>query len=162
MEDSILLSTKKLLGIGPDYDAFDLDIIMYINSAFSVLQSAGATPPSGIVITGPDEKWSDYLTDPAATNMMTNYVFIKTRLVFDPPATSFVIDSQNKIAEEILWRLNCLELVFDPTAYDSILHPDQETEYVWLLNEGEDFPSTALVGDLGYEQTTADIWRKIA
>lgn len=160
MEDSILKSIKKPLGLGPDYTPFDEDVILHINSAFSMLMSAGCTPPQGIMITGDEEKWSDYLTDPEQTNMIKSYVFVKVKMLFDPPKTSFVIDAQNKIAEEIIVRLHMLELVFNPTAYDAILYPD--VKWMWNLTGGQDFPYSSQVGDLGYDENTGDVWRRVA
>lgn len=106
MSDSILESTKKILGIGPDYDIYDLDVITHINSAFVTLHQLGIGPEEGFMIVDDTSVWSDFLgTDPRLNSVKT-YVYLKVRLVFDPPGTSFLLEAQRKQIEEIEWRLN--------------------------------------------------------
>ena len=158
MEESIFLTIKKLLGLAPDYDAFDLDILVHINSAFSILASAGATPPGGWGITGPDEKWSDFLVDKNQTSMVKTYITLFVKSVFDPSNLSFVITSNKEVMNEILWRLNTLELVFNPSAYDYVADFDRRT--VWMFTtDNAPFPPSAKEGDLGYNPATGNLWR---
>lgn len=103
MEDRILTSTKKVLGIPEDYTAFDLDIITHINAAFSVLSQLGV---GGFVIEDDTAVWSDYLTDNTKLNMVKTYIYLKTRLVFDPPATSFLLEALNKQIAEYETRIS--------------------------------------------------------
>ena len=105
MSDSILNTIKKMLGIDPDYNAFDTDIIVSINSVFLSLRQLGVGPKEGFVITGPDETWLGFLGDRTDLQAVQAYIYIKTRLLFDPPSTSFVIDSLKNQAEEIGYRL---------------------------------------------------------
>jgi hypothetical protein len=103
---SILQTVKKMIGIQPDYEIFDADLIVDINAAFMTLQQLGVGPKEGFMISGEDEEWTDF--DPSGTllNAVTQYVFLKTKLVFDPPATSFVLESYNKLIQELEWRMN--------------------------------------------------------
>lgn len=117
MTDSILDSIKKLLGVDPDYTAFDTDIIIHINSALSVLNQIGAGPTDGVWITGRSETWEALLSDKKQAEMVKSYVYLRTRLLFDPPQTSFAIDSMKKQADEFEWRLNVMELYFNPNAW---------------------------------------------
>jgi len=104
--DSILTSIKKLLGIEEDYEYFDTDIIFGINSALSVLTQVGVGPSKGFAIQDKTAKWTDFLSPiDARLELAKSYVHLKTKLIFDPPATSFLIESSNKIAEEFLWRI---------------------------------------------------------
>lgn len=106
METSILTSTKKILGIAESYTAFDLDIITHINSAFSVLSQLGVGPSEGFMIEDEAPVWNDF---PVPTNqlmLVRTYVFLKTRLLFDPPTTSFLIDAMKNQINEYEWRLN--------------------------------------------------------
>ncbi len=105
MEDSILKSTKKTLGVDPDYTVFDQDIIMHINSAFATLNQLGLGPEMGFMITDNTAKWSDFLIDPKSNSVQT-YVYLKVRLLFDPPTTSYVIAAFEKQITELEWRLN--------------------------------------------------------
>lgn len=104
--DSVLQSTKKVLGIAEDYDVFDVDILMHINSVFSTLTQLGIGPDSGFSIEGPDETWSSFLDDDLRLNSVKTYVYLRVRLLFDPPGTSYLINSLSKQAEELEWRLN--------------------------------------------------------
>lgn len=104
--DSILISVKKVLGIAPEYNEFDPDIIMHINTAFSVLTQLGVGPKSGFSITGEETVWSDYLSDDPKLEMVKTYVGVKVRLIFDPPSSSAVIESLNRQISELEWRIN--------------------------------------------------------
>lgn len=106
MSDSILTSTKKLLGLAEDYDAFDLDVITYINSAFSTLQQLGIGPEEGFMITDATPTWEDFLGADLRLNSAKQYVVLKVRLVFDPPDSGFAIAAMEKQIEELGWRLN--------------------------------------------------------
>lgn len=105
MEDSILTSIKKLLGIAVDYTHFDDDIIIHINSAFSTLAQLGIGPKNGFSISDSTSTWSQFIDDPLV-NSAKSYVYLSVKLVFDPPTSSAVIDAYNKRLEEIAWRLS--------------------------------------------------------
>lgn len=106
MEESILKSIKKSLGLAEDYDVFDVDIVMAINSAFMVLFQIGVGPKTGFAITGDSQTWSDFLGVENQLEAVKTYVYLKTRIIFDPPQSSFVLESLNKMAAEYEWRLN--------------------------------------------------------
>jgi hypothetical protein len=106
MEQSILTSTKKILGIADDYTVFDLDIITHINSAFSTLTQLGVGPPSGFMIEDATVEWSDFIGDDLQYNSVKSYVFLRVRQLFDPPATSYLIAAYEKQLAELEWRLN--------------------------------------------------------
>lgn len=108
MEQSILTSTKKILGIAEDYTVFDLDIITHINSAFSTLTQLGVGPATGFQIDDASEVWADFIEDDTdfQWNSVKSYVFLRVRQLFDPPATSYLISAQQKQIEELEWRLN--------------------------------------------------------
>lgn len=105
MEQSILTSTKKILGIESDYTAFDLDIITHINSAFSTLSQLGLGPVGGFAIEDESAEWADFYSEDE-TNSIKTYVYLKVRLLFDPPQTSYLIAALEKQIEEYEWRLN--------------------------------------------------------
>lgn len=105
--ESILVSIKKLLGLAADYDAFDADIIMHINSVLMVLTQLGVGPEGGFAIHGADEQWSDFLPATPMLEAVKSYVYMKVRLMFDPPASSSVLESFNRQIAELEWRLNC-------------------------------------------------------
>lgn len=105
-EDSILDSTKKALGLAGDYDVFDPEIIMHINSVFSILQQLGIGPNEGFMIEGAEATWDTFLRGDKRLNSVKTYVFLKVRLLFDPPATSFLIAAYEKQITELEVRLN--------------------------------------------------------
>ncbi len=107
MEPSILIGTKKILGLDKEYDAFDHDIITHINSAFGTLHQLGIGPDAGFMIEDVEAKWEDFIeADNITLNQVKNYIFLKVRIVFDPPQTSYLIEAMNKQIEEMEWRLN--------------------------------------------------------
>lgn len=103
--ESILISIKKLLGIDNGYTHFDADLIMHINSVFSILTQMGVGPPDGFSITGKDEKWADFLKDVNKFSLVKSYMHLKVKLLFDPPLSSAVIESINRQISEFEWRL---------------------------------------------------------
>ena len=106
MDESILVSIKKLLGISEDYDYFDQDIIMHINAAFMVLTQLGIGPSEGFLITDDTDTWNDFIDDSTNLGSIQSYVYMKVKLMFDPPQNSFTVDSMQKLVNELEWRLN--------------------------------------------------------
>lgn len=109
MEQSILKCTKKILGVGVDDDSFDLDIITHINSAFSTLHQLGVGPQAGFFIEDDTSEWEDFLPDSddaVKLNRVKTIVYLRVRLVFDPPSVSYVLDALQRQVEECEWRLN--------------------------------------------------------
>ena len=105
--ESILTSIKKLLGITEDYKHFDEDIIVCINSAFSVLNQLGVGPAEGFRIEDDSAVWSDFIADDVKNfESVKSYVHLKVRLMFDPPSSSTVMESMNRMINEFEWRLN--------------------------------------------------------
>ena len=104
--ESILTSIKKLLGPEEDYTHFDPDIIMHINMAIMSLTQLGVGPSAGFVITGVSELWSDLLGDRKDIESAKAYVYLKVRLIFDPPTSGFLIDAIERQLRELEWRLN--------------------------------------------------------
>lgn len=104
--ESILTSIKKLLGIEADYKHFDADLIMHINSVFSILTQLGVGPANGFSITGADKVWSDFIgEDPNLFSLVKSYMHLKVKLLFDPPISSAAIESTNQQIKEFEFRL---------------------------------------------------------
>lgn len=107
MNDSILVSVKKMLGIAEDYEHFDLDIMIHINSAFMVLTQLGIGPADGFSITSKDQVWSDFIPDgDLRYESVKTYVYMKTKIIFDPPTSSMVMEALKQSISEYEWRLN--------------------------------------------------------
>lgn len=106
METSILICTKKILGLAPEYTAFDLDIITHINTAFAMLAQLGIGPTQGFAITDDTAQWEDVIIDDIQLEAIKTFVYLRVRLLFDPPTTSYLIAAFEKQLDELAWRLN--------------------------------------------------------
>lgn len=104
--DSILTSIKKLLGIEEEYEHFDPDIIMHINSVFMILTQLGVGPSEGFTIEDDTSIWTDFVPDTTKIESVKTYIYLKVKLLFDPPLSSAVIESMNRTISELEWRLN--------------------------------------------------------
>lgn len=103
LEESILDSLKRPLGLEPDYNEFDFDLVLLINGNLMTLAQNGVGE-TGFRITGPDETWTDFLGDFKDVESAKTYVYLKTKIAFDPPSSTSVIDAYSKEADECLWR----------------------------------------------------------
>lgn len=106
MTNSILQSTKKVLGLDEEYTVFDTDVIMHINTTFSKLLQLGVGPQDGFEIESEAESWDQFTDDDKMLNMVKSYVYLSVRLLFDPPTTSYLIAAYQKQMEEMEYRLN--------------------------------------------------------
>ena len=104
--DSILTSVKKLLGIAEEYEHFDQDIIIHINSVLMILTQIGVGPSNGFSIIGKESTWTDFVTDIKQIEAVRTYVYLKVRLIFDPPSSSAVMEAINRTVSELEWRLS--------------------------------------------------------
>lgn len=105
-DESILASVKKLLNIEEDDMSFDTDIGILINNEFMTLHQLGIGPDEGFAIEDASTKWFDFSTDKTLINTVKTFVFMKVRMIFDPPASSVVAESYNSRIRELEWRLN--------------------------------------------------------
>ncbi len=105
MEECILTSIKKLLGIADEDTSFDEDIKIHINTVFSILNQIGVGPSSGFRITD-DETWNSFMNDALVFESVKTYVYLRVKLIFDPPLTASVMDSINNTLKELEFRLN--------------------------------------------------------
>lgn len=106
MSTSILESTKKALGVSEDYHVFDSDILMHINTTFSTLTQLGLGPAEGFSIEDVDATWDTLLRGDARLNNVKTYVYLKVRLLFDPPTTSYLLQAIQDQIKELEWRIN--------------------------------------------------------
>lgn len=104
--DSILTSIKKLMGLTEEYDAFDQDILILINSVLFELEQIGVKAKDGFTLSDKTAVWSDYSDDNRLLNALKPYIYMKTKLAFDPPTSSGALDSMNRIIDRFEWRIN--------------------------------------------------------
>lgn len=105
MNESILTSIKKLLGIPSDYTHFDEDIVIYINSALNVLTEMGVGNPDGFLIVGASQVWNDFIPNYNKLAMIKEFVYLKVRLIFDPPQNSILTEVINQRLDELTYRI---------------------------------------------------------
>lgn len=106
MSDSILVSTKKALDIPENYGVFDQNIIMHINGVFSTLTQLGLGPDDGFAISDETSTWSNFLAGNAKFNFVKTYMYLRVRMLFDPPGTSFLGDSIKEQIKELEYRIS--------------------------------------------------------
>jgi hypothetical protein len=103
---SILNSIKKGIGLPETDTSFDVDVLMHINSVLSILAQVGVGPANGIMIEDSTATWESLLGSDPRLNMAKTYMYLQVRLLFDPPATSFLLDAIQKRITELEVRLN--------------------------------------------------------
>lgn len=114
MPNSILNDTKKALGLDPEYTPFDAEIIMHINSVLANLNQLGVGPETGLSIVGVNDGWDELISDEKRLNNVKSYMYLKVRMLFDPPSVGYVLTSMEKMIEEAEWRIM--------VAQDDIIH----------------------------------------
>lgn len=118
LDSSILYTIKKMIGPSYDEDSFDTDIIIHINSCFTTLRQLGVGPKDGYRIDGSDNIWSEFVTDTQMLDSVKTYIYLKVKMVFDPPLNASLIESFNTQIKELEWRLN-VSVESDPKGGDS-------------------------------------------
>ena len=116
MQDSILMTIRKLVCGDPYADHFDTDLLVHINACFSILNQLGVGPESGFVVTDETQSWSSYVADNRTLNMVKTYVTLKVKKIFDPPLTSSVLEAMDKEISQLEWRLNVAVDPVKPTS----------------------------------------------
>lgn len=116
MQDSILMTIRKLVCGNPYADHFDTDLLVHINACFSILNQLGVGPENGFVVTDETQSWSSYIADNYILNMVKTYVTLKVKKIFDPPLTSSVLEAMDKEISQLEWRLNVAVDPIKPTS----------------------------------------------
>lgn len=116
MQDSILMTIRKLVCGNPYADHFDTDLLVHINACFSILNQLGVGPENGFVVTDETQSWSSYSDNERILNMVKTYVTLKVKKIFDPPLTSSVLEAMDKEIKELEWRLNVAVDPVKPTS----------------------------------------------
>lgn len=109
--ENVLETIKKLIGFGPEYGAFDVDLIININAALDTLKQLGVKVKRHLAVEG-NEIWEEIFEDPESIDMMKNYIYLKCRLVFDPPMNASILESIKETIKEYEYRLN-LEIEYN-------------------------------------------------
>lgn len=107
--ESILTSIKKMLGVTESAREFDDELIMHINSVFTVLTQLGVGPSEGFYIEDETAEWTDFIPDLTKIHAVKTYMHLKVKLVFDPTSVgSSTLASYERQIQELEWRLNII------------------------------------------------------
>lgn len=106
LNESILNSIKKMLGPTEEYTHFNPDIIMHINSVFMILNQMGVGPDKAYSISDDEDTWSDFMPEDELLHSVKSYIYLKVKMLFDPPSSSSIMQSMNEQIKELEWRLN--------------------------------------------------------
>lgn len=102
--DSILTSIKAMLGPTEEYEHFDPQLIMFINSTLAVVTQLGLGPKEGFVIKDKTAKWTDLAPEGPALELAKTYIYAKVKLKFDPPTTGSHVEALKETIREYEWR----------------------------------------------------------
>lgn len=126
-KDSILNDIKKMLGIDKDFRAFDTDLVIHINSVFLILNQLGVGDNKIFTIQGDEETWSDFFNGSEENPALTkSYMYLKVRLLFDPPSTGVLHEAMERQIQEFEWRLN---VQVDPPLEKEVESDGSDEEY---------------------------------
>ena len=103
--ESILGSIKQMLGISQDETNFDSELMLHINGALMIINQLGVGPSAGFIVLGKTQTWSEFLADRKDLELVKTAVYLRVRLMFDPPQNSFLVSSTQKQIEEFDWRI---------------------------------------------------------
>lgn len=106
MHESVLATVKKGLGVPEWDDGFDSELLVHINTALMILAQLGVGPSGGVYISGPEDLWTSVIEGSFEFEMVKSYVILRVKLLFDPPSSSFVLESIKNQLAEFEWRLN--------------------------------------------------------
>lgn len=119
---SILTTTKKVLGLEEAYTAFDLDVTTHINAAFATLNHLGVGPEDGFFIEDDTEQWEDIGLPNRQLHLVKSFIYLKVRMLFDPPGTSYLINAMDDQIKEMTWRLNMMrEEALPPVIVEEVI-----------------------------------------
>lgn len=164
--ESILGTIKKMLNVHPDEKHFDQDIIVGINSAFMVLNDLGVGPDNTFYITDDTAVWNDFTRGGNEMNSIQTVIYLRTRLIFDPPANGFVAEAMERQIDELEWRLRIRSEFMDgvngpnpePEVHDKTFIFTQSTpSREWVIEHDlNKYPSVTVV-DHANNEVKADI-----
>lgn len=124
--DSILNTIKKLIGTDIDYGVFDIDLVVAINSAFMILNQLGIGPDKPYNITGPDETWKDFFGDEEVFALAKSYIYLRTKLLFDPPTSGVLHEAVERQISEFEWRMH-IQADYNDAVKDEPIPDNPET-----------------------------------
>ena len=105
MSDSVLSSTKQMLGISPEDTSFDVNVIMSINTTLTILMDLGLTEVEDQIVTSDTMTWDELLGGRTDIEYVKTYIYQKVKMIFDPPTSTAAIDAMQRSISELEWRI---------------------------------------------------------
>ena len=105
MSDSVLSSTKQMLGISPEDTSFDVNVIMSINTTLTILMDLGLTEVEDQIVTSNKMTWDELLGGRTDIEYVKTYIYQKVKMIFDPPTSTAAIDAMQRSISELEWRI---------------------------------------------------------
>ena len=159
LENSILRTIKKMLGLDLDYEAFNTDVITHINTALMTLQQLGVGPENGMFITGLSESWSDFFPSDAMLEAAKSYIYYQCRMVFDPPQSAHAMDSLQKQSDMLEWRLREQARFYEAKHGKYVWrHPDPIPDTVETSVSDENGKQTKISGEVTFVGTIGNTY----
>lgn len=134
MDDSILDTIKKLVGIDKDYDVFDTDIIVAINSSFMILNQLGVGPTKPFSIKDSSATWKDFFGDEEIFELAKSYIYLRTKLLFDPPSSGVLHEAVERQISEFEWRMHIQADYNDAQEEEPSAPPEEMNDHSKLIN----------------------------
>lgn len=125
--NSILGTIKKLIGVDKDYGVFDLDLIIAINSSFMILNQLGVGPEKAFVIKDASATWKDFFGDDEIFELAKSYIYLRARLLFDPPSSGVLHEAVERQISEFEWRMH-VQADFNDSKEEEVLSDGSESE----------------------------------
>lgn len=113
---SILEDIKKALSLPAENKEFDREIILFINSAFATLGQLGIGPEGGFVIFDNSSQWEDFDSNLNLIDLRS-YIYLKVRMIFDPPSIGILSSSFESQIRELEWRLSVKREYYNNTLF---------------------------------------------
>ena len=127
--DSILVTVRESLGLQADDDnSFSDELIMLINSSLADFAQLGVGPSTGFSITGEEETWDDLLGGDPRLNNVQSLLFLKVKMLHDPPETGYLVTSYEKLIEKAEWRV----MIAADEIINPWVEPVEEIDDIWL------------------------------
>lgn len=128
ISNSILNTIKKLIGLDKDYGVFDIDLIVAINSSFMILNQLGIGPEKPFSITDGTATWADFFGDEEIFALAKSYIYLRTKLLFDPPSSGVLHEAVERQISEFEWRMHVQADYNDSTTISTISQNGGDTQ----------------------------------
>lgn len=127
--NTILEDVRKVIGGGLIDHYFDEQICMHINTEIFTLDQLGVV--INHVVVNDETKWTEVIPDIKEFEAIKTWLGLKVRLIFDPPTSSYVMESITSNLNELEFRI---QTKADELDKGVIKEDDNGQQYIkWLI-----------------------------